>query len=207
MSNLLRLKSSYRRFAPEAARRLAVTLPFFAVSLVVLARFSGPQADAYAPIAAASEQAVLIVTARPLAPAFEALVDWNRGQGCPTYVVSLERVGVPDPSEGELSYLSTFCALRGVSRILLGGDARIVADGGDLDPLHYRPPSGPWVIPVSPGAARSLPDGFRMGRAPVRTLGEAWDFVAACRTSGKTLDVLLERPAAASFFAAHTPAR
>jgi len=206
MSNPLQSVKNARFSWTEALRRLAVTLPFFLLATIVLAMLSDPYTPRGTQANRALGSPVLIITAEPLRPAFEALVDWNRDQGCLTYVIALERLGVPDPSEEELAYLSTLCALKGVSSVLLGGDALLAGGGAGVSPsgvAELQGPRRPHVVPVPVSEAQALPDGFRVGRAPVRTLGEAWEFVDACRAHGQTLDRLLDQPVTHTFFAAN----
>jgi len=178
-----------------AFRRLGVTVPFFALSAAVLGLLTRPVTPPSPP--AHRSSTFLIVTTENLSPAFRALDGWNRSLGCPTRVVSLaDTTGGPGAGDA-VAWLGSFCALRGTSGLLLGGDENLVPFLSDRPPLARTAPAPgagypPDLVTVPCAPGEGVPPGLRVGRAPVRTLREAWAFVDACRASGRTLDRLLD---------------
>jgi len=173
-----------------AARRLAVTVPFFTVAGVLLGFFSRPETPAE-PRVETPARGVLIVTTADLDPAFRALETWNEERGCPAEVYTVPRLNLRS-GPGLAATLGVLSRERGVNAILLGGDRRqlpvTVADS--RDPLS-RTSAGLRIEPVPTPDAVAMPAHLWMGRAPVTTLPEAWAFVEACRSNGKTLDELI----------------
>lgn len=175
----------------SAARRLAVTVPFFATATVLLAFFSHPE-GVPVPGHAAAGGGILIVTTSDLDPAFRALESWNEQHGCAADVVTLPRRRTLDAA-GLAATLSVLSRERGVSAILLGGDRRQLP----VSPADSRVPglvagaTNLHIEPVPTPEAMALPSHLWMARAPVATLPEAWAFVDACRRNGKTLDQLI----------------
>jgi hypothetical protein len=176
----------------SALRRLAVTAPFFLTAIAVLRMVAGP-------LDVASEHAaplVLIVTTERLHPAFRALELWNETQGCRARVVTLRGQyfdGTVTPR------LAALCREEGATGVLLGGAEDLVPLlGGTRTSSYLSLPEGkaPRVVAVPMPAPQSMPTGILVGRAPVRDLEEAWAFVEACRTSGRTLDQLIAAPVA-----------
>ncbi len=177
-----------------ALARLGVTIPFFVLASLVLGFFSRPVSRAVDAPAHAS--AFLIVTTESLRPPFQALESWNHERGCPTLLLTLGNPGSRGDLGSAVGYVSALCALRGTYGMLLGGDSRllplVLPVGGEQDPGPRASAGGPQVprlVPVSPLVG--LPAGLRVSRAPVRDLAEAWEFVNACRASGRTLDQLV----------------
>ncbi len=173
---------------------MAVVLPFAGLALALL-WWAGPTvvpADT-GTVGRAGEQPVLLVSPRAHLPAFTALVEWNREQGCRAYVVTVPDHDLLDPASPELTYLAGLCALRGVRFLVLGGSSNtgevMLAD--PLVRLQLEPVNG----------SDHFPDGFRLGRVPVRSPEEAWLFVEACRAQGMTLDHLLHPETPSTFFA------
>jgi hypothetical protein len=179
-----------------ALRRLGATVPFFALAAVVLGLMTRPVVPPSPPPERAST--FLIVTTENLSPAFRALDGWNRSQGCATRVVSLADTTGGEEAGDAVAWLGSFCALRGASGLLLGGDENLVPflPEPPVPGAHSAPTPAPRfapgliTIPCPPG--EGLPPGLRVGRAPVRTLREAWAFVEACRANGRTVDRLLD---------------
>ena len=142
------------------------------------------------------ESGVLIVTIDPLRPAFEALEDWNREQGCDSYVVSLPGdIGV-GRLQSHLVYLSSLCRRYGVQTVLLGGNHSLVPllwPEDSLSPIvEEASASGRPKVEMIPTPTRwQGKEEFLLGRASVGNLDEAWDFVNACRIQGITLDLLI----------------
>ena len=210
----------------SAFRRLGLTIPFFLAAALVLLYFSAPVVPVPAPVSGA-ESSFLIVTTEGLRPAFEAFEDWNKAQGCRVSLVSLPEGEAPRRVEGMVAYLGALCALRGDTGLVLGGDHRLVPflDRDDVPvseasvPVSFASVATPRLVPVPPTPGSFLPEGLRVGRAPVRDLDEAWAFVEACRASGRTLDWLLaseavhaltavpDRSTSLSPAAGHPPAR
>lgn len=172
----------------SVARRLAVTIPFFSLAAVVLGLLGNP-AIPETPFVDASPSLVLIVTTESLDPAFRALGAWNQVQGCPADIVS-----IPPGFDhrATASRLAALCRQRQATGLLLGGNSELVPFL--MEPGSVQPPSapggGPRILPV-PALLAGLPQGVAVGRAPVGDLDEAWAFVNACRTSGRTLDQLI----------------
>jgi len=174
----------------SAARRLAVTVPFFATAAVLLGFFARPQIVP-GPAADGASGSILIVTTPDLNPAFRALQSWNRKHGCATDVYILPRPGSDDPGLGAM--LGVLCRQRGVRGLLLGGDRRqlpvTAADTRVRGLVSDRAGLRIESVPVPEAAA--MPAHLWMARAPVATLTEAWRFVEVCRENGQTLDVLM----------------
>ncbi len=177
-------------------RRAGVTIPFFGLAAAVLGLMTRPVVPTSVPVPRAST--FLIVTTENLSPAFRALDGWNRSRGCATHVVSLADTTGGREAGDAVAWLGSFCALRGTSGLLLGGDEALVPFLPDRAARAARFPRVgepiPWpdliAVPCPPG--EGIPPGLRVGRAPVTTLSEAWRFVEACRASGRTLDRLLD---------------
>jgi hypothetical protein len=169
-------------------RRVAVTLPFFSTAAVVLGFFSNPTVPPVAEVAPGSSL-ILIATTEPLGPAFHALESWNDFHGCASEMITLDD-SYGDAKQTE-TRLAELCRQKGATGLLLGGHAEL---------LPVMPESGRILQPSSIPAAGILTRipissdsglwGLTVGRAPVRDLAEAWDFVNACRLSGRTLDEL-----------------
>jgi hypothetical protein len=163
-------------------------LPFFSLAAVVLGLLGNPVVPETA-FVDAPPSLVLIVTAESLDPAFRALGAWNQIQGCPSDIVS-----IPPGSDhrATASRLIALCRERRATGLLLGGNSELVPflmePGGIMPPS--APGGGPRILPV-PALRTGLPEGMAVGRAPVGDLAEAWAFVNACRTSGRTLDQLI----------------
>lgn len=174
----------------SAARRLAVTVPFFATAAVLLGFFARPQSVS-GPAADRESGSILIVTTPDLNPAFRALQSWNRRHGCATDVYTLPRLGSDAP--GLETMLGVLCRQRGIRGILLGGDRRqlpvTAADTRVRGLVSDR--AGLRIEPVPVPEAAAVPAHLWMARAPVATLTEAWRFVEICRENGQTLDVLM----------------
>ncbi len=183
-------------------RRLGVTIPFFGVAAAVLGLMTRPVVPTSAPVPRAST--FLIITTENLSPAFRALDGWNRSRGCPTHVVSLADTTGGREAGDAVAWLGSFCALRGTSGLLLGGDENLVPFLPGRTAHVTRPPrvgepiQRPNLIAVPCPRGEGIPPGLRVGRAPVTTLSEAWRFVDACRASGRTLDRLLDSPSEAT---------
>jgi hypothetical protein len=174
----------------SALRRLAVTLPFFLVATAIMRVIALPlDVSERTP-----RPLVLIVTTEHLHPPFRALEQWNGTQGCRTRLVTL----ADHPGTNVVSQLGALCREEGATGLLLGGDEQLIPLLAPFDRAGPAPGYAggtPRVFPVPAGEA-AIPSGVRVSRAPVRDLGEAWAFVEACRTSGRTLDRLLAEPVA-----------
>jgi len=170
-------------------RRLAVTVPFFVVAAAIMRMVAGPL-DAPLP---PSSPMVLIVTTERLHPPFRALELWNGTQGCRARLVTLD-----GSSETDLvARLSELCRDEGATDLLIGGDERLIpllARAGTRGAGPACEDGTPRVFTVS--TRGDIPPQVRVSRAPVHDLGDAWEFVEACRTSGQTLDRLLAEPVA-----------
>jgi hypothetical protein len=173
----------------SVARRLAVTLPFFAVSAVVLGFFSNPTVPGSADLDDPSSL-VLIVTTESLHPAFRALEIWSQAHGCPSDVVAL---GSGFEARAGVFYLASLCRERRATSLLLGGDSHILPMMSGAAGERVAPGStgGPRILLVPTPRKGVIPEGVAVGRAPVKDLAEAWDFVNAVRTSGLNLDQLI----------------
>jgi len=176
----------------SALRRLAVTAPFFLTAAAVLRIVA-------APLDVSPERSVplvLIVTTERLHPAFRALELWNETQGCRARVVTLRG----SDFQGTVApRLAALCREAGATGVLLGGAEDLVPLlGGARTSSYLLLPEGkaPRVVAEPVPAPQSMPRGVLVGRAPVRDLEEAWAFVEACRTSGRTLDQLIAAPVA-----------
>jgi hypothetical protein len=182
----------------SALRRFGLTIPFLVMATLVLVYFSAPVINGPAPVSGAGSS-FLIVTTEALRPAFEAYEVWNQEQGCPVTLVSLPEGDSPKRVESMVTYLGALCALRGSTGLVLGGDRQLVPflEWEDLPPADSALPISlasmepPRLVPIPPSPGGFLPEGLRVGRAPVRDLDEAWAFVEACRASGRTLESLL----------------
>jgi hypothetical protein len=187
----------------SVARRLAVTLPFFSLAAVVLGLLSNPVIPDSS-LADSPSSLILIVTTESLHPAFRALEMWNRVQGCPSDIVSFEP---GSDRHAMVSRLAALCRERRATGLLLGGNTELVplllGPGGHLPPA--APGSGPRILPV-PAPRALMPEGMTVGRAPVGDLAEAWAFVNACRTSGRTLDQLMSASASVAVLLGGQPA-
>jgi hypothetical protein len=184
----------FRMKLRSALRRLAVTLPFFAVAAVIMGLFSDPLSpgrpnpDGLSPL-------ILIVTTESLHPAFKALDDWNRAHGCSSRLITLDGKRIPKSESGLMTRIGALCREQGVTGLLLGGDRRHVPlmHGRGRGQFNPETKTGmPQVVPIPTPPGVVMPAGLVVGRAPVRSLEEAWTFVNACRESGQTLDILIE---------------
>lgn len=168
--------------------RLAVTLPFFALAALLLGGFADPVPPQ--PLANVDGAPILIVTTSELRPAFTALESWNRRQGCETVVLELDRRVTR--LDDQMGYLGAVCARRGIRALLIGGNDALMPvrrDFGEIEPASTKPSLR--LLPLDPILGTPLPHGIRLGRVPVATLSEAWEFVEACQSSGETLDRLV----------------
>jgi hypothetical protein len=194
--------------ARSALRRLGLTLPFFITAALVLIYFSAPVVHSPGPATGAGAS-FLLVTTQGLRPAFEAFEDWNQEQGCRVTLVGLPDGDAPGRTEDMVTYLGALCALRGSTGLVLGGDRRLVPflereDASTPETVlgvSLASSATPRLVPVPPSPRGLLPEGLRVGRAPVRDLTEAWAFVEACQASGRTLEWLLTGDAVHSFTA------
>lgn len=170
-------------------RRVGVTLPFFSTAAVVLGFFSNP---AVPPVAedVTDPSLILIATTKPLGPAFHALESWNDSRGCAAELVTLDDSFFENAGKAE-ARLAGLCREKGATGLLLGGHAELLPvmpeSGRILQPSAFPGGGALTRVPIS---ADSGLWGLTVGRAPVRDLAEAWDFVNACRLSGRTLDDL-----------------
>jgi hypothetical protein len=174
----------------SVARRLAVTVPFFSLAAVVLGLLSNP-AVPRSSLVDSPPPLILIVTPESLNPAFLALGAWNQGQGGRSVIVPFE----PGSDRREMLYhLASLCRKEQATGLLLGGNAKLVPLLPDHAGHHspVLPGSGPRILPVPTPRAGLMPKGLAVGRAPVGDLAEAWAFVNACRTSGRTLNQLMD---------------
>jgi hypothetical protein len=179
----------------SALGRLAVTVPFLFLATALLGFFAAPLVPADDGRGITTSTGVLIVTIDPLRAPFEALDDWNRQQGCSSYVVTLTGQGRLVPHESQLLYLGNLCSRYRVQTVLLGGNPSLVPLLGpeEADPARGASTESRPEVELLPAPSRwPENEGLRLGRAPVGNLEEAWAFVNACRSQGLTLDQLLE---------------
>lgn len=176
----------------SAARRLSVTIPFFTVAALVLGSLEDPAIPVFNQSVDGSPL-VLIVTTEALHQPFHALETWNQARGCPVKVVTLLELGKGSMVDTELDLVAA-CRALGATGLLLGGTPALIP----LFPESFRIQTGntrgaetPQILPVPRREGPPFLDGVPMGRAPVADLDEAWAFVEACRTSGRTLDHLI----------------
>lgn len=170
-------------------RRAGVTLPFFSTAAVVLGFFSNPAAP---PVVehASNPSLILIATTKSLGPAFHALESWNDSRGCAAELITLDESFFENAGRAE-SRLASLCREKGATGLLLGGHTELLPVMPESDRI-VQPSSTPMgkALTRIPIAADSGLWGLTVGRAPVRDLTEAWEFVNACRLSGRTLDEL-----------------
>jgi hypothetical protein len=182
-----------RQVLRAAAPRALAVLPFFLLAALVLS-LSGRSVAPPGGRDLASTSPVVIATTRPLAPAFAALEEWNRKQGCPSYLLLVDDRAMSASPEEQIAYVSTLCARWGMAGILLGGDARHVPARAPDGVAGQGAPGSPltWIRFVpSPAATGPLSEGLPVRRVMVRNLDEAWAFVEACRVHGQTLDEIV----------------
>jgi hypothetical protein len=178
----------------SAARRALAVLPFFLLAGVVLGR-SGPAAlPPEAERRPLVDSPVIIATSTSLRPAFAALEEWNRKQGCASYLLLVDDGAMSASPEGQIAYVGALCARWGMAGILLGGDARHVPASFPDGVAGQGAPGSPltWIRFV-PGPEAPGPTGetVPVRRVVVRDLDEAWAFVDACRAHGQTLDEIV----------------
>jgi hypothetical protein len=187
------IKEGGRQVLRSATPRAFAVLSLLLFSALVLALAGHPVVPPPGPFEAQGSP-VVVATTPPLLPAFEALEEWNRQEGCPSYLLLVDEGAMSVSPEEQIAYVSTLCARWGMAGILLGGDARhvpawvpdgVAGEGAPGSPLT-------WIRFVpSPAVPGTISDGVPVRRAMVRNLEEAWAFVEACRRHGQTLDELV----------------